>query len=123
MTSAGTVANRIVLLGGAAMLLGGGVVLLAAGLRGAGALPAPAEDVLAEADGVVAWSGAWGLDIPGAGFVPLWALAGLAPPGLLVVLPPPFLLTPRPRRGGTPFPRPRGGGPTPRHPRVAGEPP
>ena len=95
MTSAGTVANRIVLLGGAAMLLGGGVVLLAAGLRGAGALPAPAEDVLAEADGVVAWSGAWGLDIPGAGFVPLWAIVGIAASALLVVLLVAFLLTRR----------------------------
>ncbi|MFE7066389.1 hypothetical protein [Microbacterium sp. NPDC057658] len=101
MTSAGTVANRIVLLGGAAMLLGGGVVLLAAGLRGAGALPAPAEDVLAQADGVVAWSGAWGPDIPGAGFVPVWALAGLAAAVLLVVLLLAFLLTRRPRRERT----------------------
>ncbi|SDS82013.1 hypothetical protein [Microbacterium paraoxydans] len=101
MTSAGTVANRIVLLGGAAMLLGGGVVLLAAGLRSAGALPAPAEDVLVQADGLVAWSGAWGLDIPGAGFVPLWALAGLAAAVLLVVLLLAFLLTRRPRRERT----------------------
>ncbi|WP_431792320.1 hypothetical protein [Microbacterium paraoxydans] len=101
MTSAGTVANRIVLLGGAAMLLAGGVVFLAAGLRGAGALPSPAEDVLAEADGVVTWSGAWGLDIPGAGSVPLWALAGLAAAVLLVVLLLAFLLTRRPRRERT----------------------
>ncbi|MEZ7754216.1 hypothetical protein O5Y58_01760 [Microbacterium paraoxydans] len=101
MTSAGSAANRAVLLGGAAVFLSGGVVLLAGGLRGTGMLPPPVEDALAQAEGLVVWSGAWGLDVPGVGFVPLWALAGLAAAVLLVVLLLAFLLTRRPRRERT----------------------
>ncbi|MEV7578668.1 MULTISPECIES: hypothetical protein [unclassified Microbacterium] len=112
MTSAGTAANRAVLLGGAAVLLSGGVVLLAGGLRGTGMLPPPFEEVLAQADGLVAWSGAWGLDIPGAGFVPLWAIVGIAAAALLVVLLVAFLFTRRPRRERTVLRLVGGGGTT-----------
>ncbi|WP_101847260.1 hypothetical protein [Zhihengliuella sp. ISTPL4] len=101
MTSAGTAANRTVLLGGGVLLLGAGTALLAAGLRGAGALPATVEDALAPADGIVAWSGAWGLDLPGTGFVPLWAIVEIAVALLLVVLLVAFLLTRRSRRERT----------------------
>ncbi|MEE6389018.1 hypothetical protein V3G71_09240 [Microbacterium paraoxydans] len=112
MTSAGTTANRIVLFGGGILLLGGGLALLAAGVRDVGVLPAPVEDALAQADGLVAWSGAWGLDIPGAGFVPLWAVVGIATAALLVVLLGAFLLTRRPRRERTVLRLVGGGGTT-----------
>lgn len=112
MTSAGTAANRAVLLGGAALLLSGGVVLLAGGLRGTGMLPPPVEEVLGQADGLVAWSGAWGLDIPGAGFVPLWAIAGVVAAVLLLVVLVAFLLTRRPRRERTVLRLVGGGGTT-----------
>lgn len=101
MTSAGTMANRTVLLGGGVLLLCGGGALLATGLRNAGALPAVVDDALAPADALVAWSGARGLDIPGTGFVPLWAIVGLAVAVLLVLLLAAFLLTRRPRRERT----------------------
>ena len=101
MTSPGTAANRTVLLGGAVLLLSGGAVLLAAGLRGAGMLPPPVEEGLAQADGLMVWSGAWGLDLPGAGFVPLWAIAGVVAAVLLLVVLVAFLLTRRPRRERT----------------------
>lgn len=112
MTSAPTTANRFVLFAGGVVLLGGGATLLAAGVRDAGVLPASIEDALARAEGLLAWSGAWGLDVPGVGFVPLWAIVGFAAAALLLGMLVAFLLTRRPRRERTVLRLVGGGGTT-----------